>query len=419
MANYNINISSEYEPEFGGYLLAVTGAGSSSNRISLFPDDTLTITYISNNAGRTVTINTGTNYFTDGTLSLSSTGSSGTRMVKPAYTIGNQQISITMSGASNRYIYVYFEDAADNIPDPVPSRSISFAKLSEYYTFSFTVSGLSSNVSTTISVTGSSGRAYRINSGAWLTSTSNVFNGDYIEVRVLSPSAYEQATNTTVVYGNQTNPVFTVNTGVDPLSNSTFIPMGISSGPIYMTDLYNTFGGTYPIYIKDYYRSGSLVPNISNNSPNVPTSGDIYLTNFYNTGTALYFSKSPQQQTKRTDTTNSSATATLSWNTYENNESASDFWMGHGARMNAVVEFRYELFDVVAFGGGSSVTDVVLGASDGTYSSNNTNVTLSCSVPIRADRDYSGYVRIYARHIATQAVTITNTSFELTFFSSL
>ena len=52
------------------------------------------------------------------------------------------------------------------------------------------------------------------------------------------------------------------------------------SAPISITNLVTEFGGSAPHSLTEYYRGGSLVPDIAANA-SVPTSGAISLTNFY------------------------------------------------------------------------------------------------------------------------------------------
>tara|TARA_R110002072_G_scaffold260466_1_gene418956 strand:- start:25 stop:552 length:528 start_codon:yes stop_codon:yes gene_type:complete len=53
-----------------------------------------------------------------------------------------------------------------------------------------------------------------------------------------------------------------------------------SSAPISITDLVTEFGGSTPHALTEYYRGGSLVPNVTANN-SVPTSGAISLTDFF------------------------------------------------------------------------------------------------------------------------------------------
>ena len=53
-----------------------------------------------------------------------------------------------------------------------------------------------------------------------------------------------------------------------------------TSGALSWNDIQNSFGGSNPIAINEYYNGGSLVPNSSLNT-NIPTSGAINANNFY------------------------------------------------------------------------------------------------------------------------------------------
>ena len=53
-----------------------------------------------------------------------------------------------------------------------------------------------------------------------------------------------------------------------------------SSAPISITDLVTEFGGSAPHSLTEYYRGGSLVPNVTANN-SVPASGAISLTDFF------------------------------------------------------------------------------------------------------------------------------------------
>lgn len=55
-----------------------------------------------------------------------------------------------------------------------------------------------------------------------------------------------------------------------------------TSGTLSWNDIQNSFGGSNPIGINEYYRDGGIVPFSSLNS-GIPTSGTINATNFYGT----------------------------------------------------------------------------------------------------------------------------------------
>ena len=53
-----------------------------------------------------------------------------------------------------------------------------------------------------------------------------------------------------------------------------------SSGTLSINDIVGEFGGSAPHALSEYYRGGSLVQDITQNS-SVPTSGTIKITDFY------------------------------------------------------------------------------------------------------------------------------------------
>ena len=53
-----------------------------------------------------------------------------------------------------------------------------------------------------------------------------------------------------------------------------------SSGTLKISDIVGEFGGSAPHALSEYYRGGSLVPDVTQNS-SVPTSGTIKITDFY------------------------------------------------------------------------------------------------------------------------------------------
>jgi hypothetical protein len=64
-----------------------------------------------------------------------------------------------------------------------------------------------------------------------------------------------------------------------------------SSGAVSIQDLVDEFGGSTPHSISEYYRGGSLVPDVSANN-SVPTSGEIALTDFYGAVNATFIEAS-------------------------------------------------------------------------------------------------------------------------------
>ena len=87
-----------------------------------------------------------------------------------------------------------------------------------------------------------------------------------------------------------------------------------SSGAVSIQDLVDEFGGSTPHSISEYYRGGSLVPNVSANN-SVPTSGEVSLTDFYGAVDATFIAASGGTETTSGDykihTFNSNGTFTV------------------------------------------------------------------------------------------------------------
>jgi hypothetical protein len=61
--------------------------------------------------------------------------------------------------------------------------------------------------------------------------------------------------------------------------------MPLSSGQVSLSEIQSEFGGSNPISLSEYYRTGSLVPNISSTS-SIPTSSTISVGNFRSTSSS-------------------------------------------------------------------------------------------------------------------------------------
>ena len=64
-----------------------------------------------------------------------------------------------------------------------------------------------------------------------------------------------------------------------------------ASGAISLSEIQTEFTGSNPISLSEYYRSGSYVPNVGQNS-NIPTSGQISFSNFYSGQRSFAISRS-------------------------------------------------------------------------------------------------------------------------------
>lgn len=75
-----------------------------------------------------------------------------------------------------------------------------------------------------------------------------------------------------------------------------------TSGPISLGNLASQFGGSAPHSLGEYYKNGSLAPNLTYSNynsglsgyhiPNVPTSGSISLTDFYGANELITYNES-------------------------------------------------------------------------------------------------------------------------------
>lgn len=201
------------------------------------------------------------------------------------------------SGASSVITSSNFTISSDFIPDQFDfGPDVNPATLNTYYySNTITVSGLSSGVSVTATITGTGGE-FKKNNGAYTTASQTVQNGDTLRVRVLSA-----------------NTASTTRTGLVDISGvvdsfSAITPAGVSGGVVYikssgsisMLDVWGVMGGapsnvqpngfvngevlpTAPIGLDIYYRGGANVPDTPYNS-GVPTSGQISLSQFYGAG---------------------------------------------------------------------------------------------------------------------------------------
>lgn len=163
--------------------------------------------------------------------------------------------------------------AADTTPDTFDvGADVSGAALStSYYSSTFTVSGINTSVS--VSVTNAT---YSKNGAGYTSASGSVVSGDTLRLRIISSASYSTAKTGTLTVGTISDSR-TITTQAEV---ATFVPLGINSGTIKLSDLNTFFGGTK---LTDYYRGGTYVPDITENN-GVPISGNIRITDFYGSG---------------------------------------------------------------------------------------------------------------------------------------
>jgi hypothetical protein len=125
--------------------------------------------------------------------------------------------TMTVGGVSDSFNTV--SAAPDTTPDPFSFADVTGAQLSTSTASApITVAGITGPAS--ISIAGADGQ-YRINGGAWTSSSGTVANGDQVEVRLTSAGQYVTAINTVLTIGGVSD-TFTVTTR-SPASASQYV----------------------------------------------------------------------------------------------------------------------------------------------------------------------------------------------------
>lgn len=148
-----------------------------------------------------------------------------------------------------------------------------------FYSNTITVTGLSG--SATARLTGLGNSAVQINGGSWQAKDTNytVSAGDTLKVRTHSSSTYSKTWWATLTIGAKSD-TWNVTTGSAATLADVYVDSPWSGLPIYLkADIAEFFGYDGSPTIRDYYRGGSLVPNVTQNN-SIPTSGAITLSDF-------------------------------------------------------------------------------------------------------------------------------------------
>lgn len=277
-------------------------------------------------------------------------------------------------------------DLGPNISGALPGSTVNARPV--------TVTGI--NVPVTVRrISGTSNFAARVNNGGWVSLSSSTLTanqGDRVYLRCIASSTVGQTFSINFGIGN-TSDSWAVTTG--SADSEAFIPLGINSGLIKLSDLRNFFGhANNPARLTDYRRGGSLVPNITQNS-NVPSSGTIALTDFYGSGLAFGFNDA-QLITSQSDDYNTLAgasTRTLTWSL--NN----GFALGPSDGLDDVAQFSYTWAINTQFG--NSPTLLSQSGSPSTFSNSNRWVSVRLSVGANSEHFCTGTITIRARFGAT------------------
>lgn len=425
MANHNVTISGD--AELGE--IQVTNGGSSSNPIALDEGDTLTVIHSSTSqiSGSIPVQGWASSHWTNTSTVYISRGSSAVKTVKTGATYDTTDIiSAVQTGYTSGLIYVEINDPtppADTLPDDFSSDldSVTDANRSqEYFLGSFTVSGI--NTSVTLSVSGTANPESRVGAdGTKSTANKTVSNGDTVFIWGDSSSSYSTQTTIAVTVGSRTVNK-TITTAADPETQYDRIPFPVSSGTISLNDVRKFFGprlGTAAL--GNYYRGGSYVPSNTVGTPNnsgVPASGTIELDDFYNSFTAIFFSTPPPNKSGFGFGNDS---VVLNW-------SKNDWEMGFGPDMedgmdyritHEVTTFLHNLGTLstfqISFDG--VVRDLTVAANRSShtfaytdsYGGSESAVTVTCTMSNNGEIDVAGTITLQARHAEATSYTTSAT----------
>jgi hypothetical protein len=315
--------------------------GSSGNRITLGADDTLSVQHgnLSNSSGAATISNFSTSAWVSGSDLSVSRGNTVSKDVKSSPTESTFDLSVSINGYTSATIYIEIVSAVDTEPDDFSSSLSNITNAIpgvEYALGNFTVAGINTQVTATVSGTASpeSQLWYYGNKNA---ASKNVSNNARLYIWGTASTSYNDSTTATIQVGSRTVSK-TITTRADP-AVGTRIPFTPSSGAISLDDVRSFFGpktGT-GIAMSDYYRGGDYVIDSTTGTPNnseLPTSGEISLDDFYNSFTTMFFSTNPGNREGDINTTSAAGTTAFNWNRVD------DWEVGYGPDMEDGVDYR-------------------------------------------------------------------------------
>lgn len=316
------------------------------------------------------------------------------------------QLTFDAYGSPSRFtaFWIKIIDNNDTTPDPfdVGNNVTGVAPSDRIAGVPFTLSGLTANTSATCSA----GSNFTVNNGL-ATTSATVKNGDRIQLYVTASSSWNTGVTGTLTIGGVSDSM-TVTTVSQPALNQ-LIPFPRSSLPVKLSEVIDFFGGTSLAFpplrnLRAYLKGGTYVPDISQNSA-IPASGNLKLSTFVGSATALIFSSYPKAQNTSGSTLAGTTTLSLTWGA--GTSGATGFDVGYGPGMKGAVQYRYSLQEN---SGGMLSTGLLLNSNSGfpgTWSDENTSVTLSQSHN-NQERRYSGKLIIEVRSKHNNAVVVSS-----------
>lgn len=397
MATHYVYFHSEKETEeFTHYFFVRTSASP----VQVERGDTVVFSYqnTGNASGTALVGSFASSQWTSSSSVSVSKGNSTSKVIKADAALGFDTITFTRSGYTSASVSIEIIDNTDTTPDNFDFISLTKQNPNVLIESNqITVSGITEPVAISVS---NGGKYAKNGANSWVSS-GMVADGDTIKVRNTTALAYATSVATTVTIGGVSD-VWTITTKNSPGSGQV-IPAPFTSLPVSLLALKAFFGGDGKL--KSYLRGGVNVPDISQNNAIAKTL-PLSLASFAGAHTALYFSQSPGGKQRLYHTNVSAQTANLTW------FKGTDFDVGYGI-LTGLVHVKYV---VTRLTGDTPV--ISSPGTPGTYSLNNSSVTLSLTKPQGNESYHTGYVTIYVIHPNYPALVLSTTaSYEIQFAS--
>ncbi len=293
--------------------------------------------------------------------------------------------------------------AKDTYPDSFSFGDASNLNPKGLYSKSVTISGI--NAPTPVSVSSSLNAGLALMENGKIKRIQNaVENGDVVTVYYNAPDDYDKSDTINVHIGSRSD-AFTVRTKKWPEPEQ--VINFDNSLPISLKDAGDFYGykGSHP-RLTDYYRGGGLVPSIQQNA-HIPTSGRIKLSDLEDSASALYFIYKPPSQRDMKNTLDDAQTIALAWDFID------DYMVGYGNTAKDI-EYRYT---VSRDDGLPDFKLISKSGSPGSWSEDNTWVSVRATCPRNTERAYRGTLHIHVKNKYDSSLYITaNVSYDLIFY---
>ena len=401
MANHSFSVSvAAEEPGIPGTIFI------SPSTKTIVPGDTATFTVSSGSESVEL-------------VGYTSSGLSSTRPIGYFIAAGSSVV-ITVSNTGTKYVtfgaqgttrIATLNSTSTPPPTPYPTpTAFSFptvtgaARSTLIYSTTATITG----INVPVNVSASNNAYISVDGGNYTAVEQSINNNQTIRVRQRSSGEYSGSVATTVYikYGGVTKYATNWTVTSEPAPDiNTYPQIPVGNLPIGMGDLINVFGklGT-DASIKDYYRGGPLVPNLTRNS-NIPTSGTIALSSFQGSANAFYWIKEPELKVASASLPeNKGQRIELYW------DSPSNYKIGYSDQLADSLEYYVTATITNSAGADLAFIDI---PNPGQYSVANQRFGGGLQMPNANEGPHSDGVinfTIYARAVGTTSPVITSTS---------